>query len=141
MFNVDLIQQRMVSLEVRVNLFSEAEAGQQIDVGFRFSFNVNFAEDNKHCKAILEQEAISLQDPSKLKIRVTNEGLFETDEIKSDEMKKEVHIRCYQALFPYVQSQIAQMCISAGLPPLLVPAQKMNPESIIIGRPTTEGQG
>ena len=72
----------------------------------------------------------STKDPSSLEINVSVEGIFESDELTSEDLKKEAHVLSYYMLFPYAQSLVVQMSISAALPPLIIPSDTMTTDKV-----------
>lgn len=130
MLHLSLLAQRMTSLTAKINLPENAGKEEQVEIGSNYRFNVSYAEDNKHCKASLELRVFSTKDPSSLEINVSVEGIFESDELTSEDLKKEAHVLSYYMLFPYAQSLVVQMSISAALPPLIIPSDTMTTDKV-----------
>ena len=59
-------------------------------------------------------------------------GWFAYEGILNDEDRKVAHAQAYMLLFPYVQNEIAQLVMSAGLPPLMIRMGKIDMESVKI---------
>ncbi len=130
MVNVDLVFQKVPELHIKINFNPNEE--KNLEIGVNSPFSINYADDNKHYTAILEQRAVSKDDPEQFSIYLKIEGYFDCDEITNDQMKKEVHVQSYYRLFPYAQSLVAQMCVVAGLPPLMIKPIKMSFEDVVI---------
>lgn len=130
MINIDLISQKVTELHAKINFNPNVE--KKMEIGVNSPFSISYADDNKHCIATLEQRVVSKENPEEFSIYIKIEGLFDIDEIANDEMKKETHIACYYRLFPYVQSLLAQTCVAAGLPPLMIRSLKMSPDDVIL---------
>ena len=134
MVNVRLLQQRTKDFELHNNVppTKDKEEGR-LDLGLKYNFHIEYAADTKHCKATLVQIAEAMDDPQIFHISATLEGVFETDSIVNDEMKKEIHIRCYYVLFPYAQALISQVSLATGITPIVIPSDRLLPENISIG--------
>lgn len=130
MVNVDLVMQRVTEINVKIDFNPEDE--KTIEIGFNSPFRIQYADDNKHCTAILEQKAVSQKNPDQFSIYIKLEGFFDCDEITDSEKKKEIHVQCYYRLFPYAQSLIAQICVTAGLPPLMIRSQSMSINDVVL---------
>lgn len=130
MVNVDLVLQRMTDLRVKINFNIEEE--KNLEIGFNSPFSIKYADDNRHCTATLEQKVTSKEDPDQFSIYMKIEGFFDCDEITNDDQKKETHVQCYYRLFPYAQSLVAQMCVTAGLPPLMIRPLRMSVDDVVL---------
>ena len=132
MFNMWLQQQRATKIDLCNNLSSVSNTEMKLEVAFKYDFGVEYAADMRHCKAVITQTVESKNDPNEFHISVTVEGTFETDPILDDDMKKETHIRCYYELFPYVQTIISQVGTTTGAAPLIVPADRIGVENVVV---------
>ena len=132
MVNVDLVLQRATEVQVKIDF--DPTSGKNLEIGVNSPFRIDYSDDNKHCTAILEQRVISKNDPEQFSIYIKIEGYFNCDEITNDDIKKDVHIQCYYRLFPYAQALIAQMCVVAGLPPLMIRALKISADDVAISK-------
>lgn len=132
MMNVSLLQQRAKKVLLHADFLPAQGKNDSLEVNFRYNFNVSYADDNRHCKATLEQIVQAVDDPQQFSINVEIEGIFETDLITNDDEKKEVHVKSYYSLFPYAQLLIYQMSTSAGFPPLMIPPDKMTVDGVVI---------
>lgn len=130
MLNVTLISQRMQE----IHFINHLEASGKIELSSSFHFHVNFANDNRSCCAKLYQSAKMKDDPDRLFISGEIVGIFRLDGMESDEDKREVHIQCYNQLFPYLQSTLSFVAASSGMPGFLLQKRPIDPEHILLSR-------
>ena len=105
----------------------------QIQLDSNFTFNVNFAKDGKRCIARIYQSVKDKNDGEKLFASVDVVGAFSCDGISGDEDKKQVHVQCYDQLFPYVQSIMQTLMQSSGIPGFQLRKAVINPENVRVG--------
>ena len=134
MLNMWLIQQRATKIDFSNNLSSTGDSQVNIEVAFKYDFKVEYASDLKHCRATIAQKVESKSDPKSFHVLVEVEGVFETDPILDDNLKKEAHVRCYSELFPYVQSLVAQIGVAAGGTSLIVPPDRISIENVFVAK-------
>lgn len=133
MLHLSMLAQRMTSLSAKINFLENVENNEHVEIISDYDFNVSYAEDKKHCKANLDLNVFCPKYPDLFEIKVSVEGVFQTDELKSEELKKEAHVLSYYLLFPYAQSLVSQMTVAASMPPLTIPADEMKVEQVVIG--------
>ena len=128
MIQVDLQQQSFRQVNMVMNL----QENRQMEVENTFALQVDYAEDNKACMAVLRQAVRDKEKPEEFAVELVLAGLFACEGIETDEDKKQAHVKYYEALFPYAQSMIAAMTVSAGLPAFMAPRARLDPEKIQI---------
>lgn len=116
---IRLLQQRTKSINFNTD-FSPIDEKQNLQIKFHFNLDVAYADDKKHCKATIEQVVEAVENPQALNIKVVVEGILEADSISTKEDQRAAHVQSYYAIFPYVQSLIAQLTVSAGFPALMI---------------------
>ena len=57
MVNVDLVFQKVPELHIKINFNPNEE--KNLEIGVNSPFSINYADDNKHYTAILEQRVVS----------------------------------------------------------------------------------
>ena len=129
MVYLTLQNQSFRNIQMKVDLKENTE----IEIESKFSFNINYNEDDTVCIAEIKQILQHKTDPEQLEIIVEGSGQFTCEGIVSDETKREAHIMAYTLLFPYVQHLIARLTVDAGLPPLMISMTKMDPQQVNIG--------
>ena len=107
----------------------------QIQMDSSFSLNVNFSPDGTRCVGRLTQ---SLRDKEfiggKFNLNVELVGVFSCTGATEDEVKRQIHAEVYDQLFPYMQSQCANLAASSGLPGLMIRKVEIDPNSISVNK-------
>ncbi len=126
MIQIDLQQQAFRQINLVMNL----QENRQMEVENTFALQVDYAEDNKACMAQLHQAVRDKEKPDEFSIELVLVGIFSCSGIETDSDKRQAHVKLYEALFPYVQSMIAGLSVSAGLPAFMAPRARLDPEKI-----------
>ena len=135
MAQVNLISHKLQDLQ----FFNKLEKPGQVALESSFSFNVSFTADNTKCVAKLYQ---CVKDKSEdanhhFFISVEMTGLFGVDGPVTDEDKKDIHVSCYQQLFPYAELAAKQTCAMGGMPNFQLLRQRMNRDNVAVNRKNT----
>lgn len=126
MVYLSLQQKSFREIQMKINI----KERPQIEVETNYSFSVEYGQDNSSCIAHLRQNVRSKEDSSIFSIVVECSGNFSCEGITDDDDKKIAHIQSYILLFPYVQDMIATLTASAGLAPMMIKMDKMEPENV-----------
>ena len=106
MANATLVSQKVQE----IHLSNKLEQAGQIQLDSSFSLNVSFANDGTRCVGKLTQ---TLRDKEfaggKFTMSVELVGIFNCTGAVTDEVKRQVHGEVYDQLFPYMQSQCANL--------------------------------
>lgn len=94
--------------------------GTNIELENSYSFNVDYLENNSRCVATLKHTTRDTQNPERFTAEIHIVGYSECIGIENDDDKALAHVQAYIQLFPYVQSYIAYLTASSGLPPLFI---------------------
>ena len=116
--------------------FNKLNTPGQVQMENNFSFSVNYNQDNTRCMAKLYQCVKDKTDSPDHLFFVSAEivGIFEVIGSVTDEDKRDFHIQCYNQLFPYIETQVRQVCAAGGMPGFLLPRQKMTRENVVINQ-------
>ena len=114
----------------------DIKENSEIELESTFSFGISYNDDNTACIAELKQVLQHKNNPEKLSISVEERGHFLCEGVNSDETKREAHVMAYTQLFPYIQSLISRLTVDAGLPPLMINMEKLNPADIEVSNNT-----
>ena len=116
MANATLVSQKVQE----IHLSNKLEQAGQIQLDSSFSLNVSFANDGTRCVGKLTQ---TLRDKEfaggKFTMSVELVGIFNCTGAVTDEVKRQVHGEVYDQLFPYMQSQCANLAAASGIPGLM----------------------
>lgn len=108
-----------------------------IDLESNFDFSVSYSPENDRCIATLVNRVRAQENPDILDVSVRIVGNFALSGIDSLESKKAAHIRAYELLFPYSQSIIAELFMKAGMAPLMINMEQMNPNKVMFNENET----
>lgn len=61
-------------------------------------------------------------------------ALFTVEGSVTDEEKKDIHVSCYQQLFPYAEMAARQVCAMGGMPNFQLLRQKMDRNNVSVNR-------
>lgn len=130
-----MAQANMISHKLHdLQFFNKLEKPGQVSLESNFSFSVNFSQDGTKCVAKLYQ---CVKDKSEdanhdFFISIEMSALFAVDGPITDEDKKDLHISCYQQLFPYAELTAKQTCAMGGMPAFALLRQKMDRNSVAV---------
>lgn len=132
MVQVNLISHKLQDLQ----FFNKLEKPGQVALESSFSFSVNFTQDNSKCAAKLYQCVKDKRDDANHRFFISVEmtGLFEVADLVTDEDKKDVHVLCYQQLFPYAEIAARQTCAMGGMPNFQLIRQKISRDHVAVNR-------
>ena len=132
-----MVQVNMISHKLQdLQFFNKLEKPGQVQLESSFSFSVNFTTDNTKCVAKLYQ---CVKDKSEgpnhnFFVSVELSGVFVVEGPVTDEDKKDIHVSCYQQLFPYAELAAKQTCAMGGMPNFQLLRQKMSRDNVAINR-------
>ena len=90
---------------------------QRIELGHKYSYNVRYAKNNTCC-GFFTAEISDKKNPESFYIKLTVSGQFVT----APGTEKEIlHLKTYDALFPFVKAAVANFTANAGIPPIYIP--------------------
>ena len=109
-----------------VNFINKVQGNQKLELSNKYSYNVGYSKVNT-CKGEFRAEVFDKNAPDQFSVTVVLEGFFVT----APEMEKEIlHLKTYDALFPYVKAFISMMTAAAGIPPVVIPYVDISGQSI-----------
>lgn len=129
MANAHLINQKLQE----VHFHNKLDGSGQVQLKSGFNVNVNFTKEGNRCIARLYQSLKGGED-EKLFLSVDVVGVFDCEGIVTDDDKKEIHIQCYDQLFPYVQSTFSTLLSSSGINGFQLRKAQMTPDKIQTGQ-------
>lgn len=132
MAQVNLISHKLQDLQ----FFNKLEKPGQVALESSFSFSVNFTADNTKCIAKLYQCVKDKSDDANHNFFISVEmtALFAVEGSVTDEDKKDIHVSCYQQLFPYAEVAARQTCAMGGMPNFQLLRQKMDRNNVSVNR-------
>lgn len=131
MANATLINQKVQE----IHLVNKLEQSGQIQLDSSFSLNVSFSPDGTRCVGKLQQ---TLRDKEfaggKFTMTVEMVGAFNCSGAVTDEVKRQIHTEVYDQLFPFMQSQCANLSAASGVPGLMLRKVTIDPDSIAVNK-------
>ena len=111
------------SLEKQKNFL---EQPIKLELNYQYSYNVGYKNDNT-CRGEFKAAIKDKKLADKFALTVTVAGDFST----APGVAKEVlHVKTYDALFPYVKALVSSFTASAGIPPIYIPYIDISEQSI-----------
>ncbi len=109
-----------------VRFVNKVQGNQKLELSNKYSYNVGYSKVNT-CKGEFRAEVADKNNPDQFSITVVLEGFFVT---AADMAKEVLHIKTYDALFPYVKSFVSTLTVNAGVPPVMIPYVDISGQSI-----------
>lgn len=109
-----------------IEFINNHENGHKIEFENKYSYNMKYSTNNT-CVGEFTAEINDKNDPEKFHIKAVVLGFFT---FKSGVAKEIIHVEAYKELFPYVRALISSVTVSAGYPPVIIPAADIESQSI-----------
>lgn len=109
MANIELLSYKINELKMRNDL----KINRGVHLINRNDFQMEFI-DNSRAAAVLT-ELVRMQEGDEFYLELAVEGIFLLDDIENTESWKEMHIRCYDKLFPYAKQIMEMLADNSGL--------------------------
>ena len=98
----------------------------KLELNYQYSYNVGYSDHNTcrgDFKAVIADKKLAEQ----FSITVTVTGDFTTEQGVAKEI---LHVKTYDALFPYVKALVSAFTAGAGIPPIYIPYIDISNKSI-----------
>ena len=132
-----MAQMHMISYKLQdLQFFNKLDKPGQVNLENNFSFSVNYVPDNSRCMAKLYQCVKDKSEGANHNFFVSVEllGVFAVEGTVDDESKKDIHVSCYQQLFPYAELAATQVCAMGGMPGFRLLRQKMDRDNVMVNQ-------
>ena len=100
-----------------INFANNLDAPTKLELNYQYSYNVGYSNHNT-CRGEFKAEIKDKKLADKFSLTVTVAGIFTT---AAGVAKEVLHVKTYDALFPYVKALVSTMTASAGIPPIYIP--------------------
>lgn len=125
---------QMISYKIsRLEMYNDLKNSQGVDVRNWFEFEVTFDMETELAVASLTEHLKMAEEPSDFGIDLTLIGIFSFTGVKSDESKRELHIKCYDDLFPFAGQIISLLAINSGMSGFLLNKNPLKMENVNLG--------
>ncbi len=98
----------------------------KVELSNKFSYNVGYSKINT-CQGEFKAEIFDKNTPERFRIVVVMKGFFV---ISGDIAKEVLHIKTYDAMYPFVKAFVANLTANAGIPPVYIPYIDISNQSI-----------
>ena len=109
-----------------VDFMNSLDVPTKLELNYQYSYNVGYSNHNTcrgEFKAVIADKKIS----DKFALTITVSAIFTT---APDIAKEVLHVKTYDALFPYVKALVSGFTASAGIPPIYIPYIDISDKSI-----------
>lgn len=106
---------------------NKMKPGMRVQLEHKFQYNVKYLGSNV-CRCEMTLDAKDKESPDSFGIHAVVIGIF----TYSDTLTKEaIHIQTYKELFPFARALLSNICVNAGIPPIIFPSVEIEKQSII----------
>ncbi len=98
----------------------------KLELNFNYSYNVGYSTHNT-CRGEFKAVVSDKKLADKFSLTITVVGMFTT---AAGVAKEVLHVKTYDALFPYVKALVSTVTASAGVPPISIPYIDISEKSI-----------
>ena len=98
----------------------------KLELNYQYSYNVGYSNHNT-CRGDFKAVVADKTMADKFSLTVTLTGVFTTE---AGVAKEILHVKTYDALFPYVKALVSSFTASAGIPPIYIPYIDISQKSI-----------
>lgn len=100
--------------------------GTKLELNNKYSYNVKYGKNNI-CEGFLSVEIKDKNGNNNFFIDLTVQGLFKYDGSQS---REELHVATFKELFPYARIIVSNLTVTAGMPPINIPAIDIESQEI-----------
>lgn len=106
----------LLSYEIRkINMFNSMLDSAKIQIESTMNFNIKYGQDNELAVAVLTVQVRHRQHPDMLCIELDIQGTFRLTGIENAKSKREVHVKCYDELFPFANQIMTYLAMNSGM--------------------------
>ena len=110
----------------RCDFVNKITGAKKLELTHKYSYNVGYSANNT-CRGEFTAEAADKETPENFGITVVISGMFGT----APGAEKEIlHLKTYDALFPYVKAFVTSFSANAGIPPIYLPYIDISDQNI-----------
>lgn len=109
-----------------IQFVSKLENGTRVELGNKYSYNVNYAQNNV-CRGEFTIEVADKENPDKFGIKVVLVGIFE---FEAGMEKEKIHVQSFKELFPYARAIVTTVTANSGIAPIILPPIDIESQNI-----------
>jgi preprotein translocase subunit SecB len=110
----------------KLSFINNLDRPAKLELNYQYSYNVGYSTHNT-CRGDFKAVIADKKLADKFSIEITVTGMFTTAEGIAKEI---LHVKTYDALFPYVKALVSSFTASAGIPPVYIPYIDISNKSI-----------
>ena len=110
----------------KLTFINNLDRPAKLELNYQYSYNVGYSTHNT-CRGDFKAVIADKKIADKFSIEITVTGVFTTAEGVAKEI---LHVKTYDALFPYVKALVSSFTASAGIPPIYIPYIDISNKSI-----------
>lgn len=126
MVNISLTNYKIIKIDMLNNI----EHPELVDTKNTFNYEVNYNNNATKAVATLSEKIFSPENPDKLHINITIQGEFSLNKAETGNDRRQVHVMCYEKLFPYASQIVSQIAANSGLIGLMLKRVEMKEEDV-----------
>lgn len=109
-----------------ISFVNKIQGNRKIELNNKYSYNVGYSKINT-CRGEFRAEIFDKTSPELFSVTVVMEGYFS---INGEVAKELLHVKTYEALFPYVKAAVSTITANAGIPPVMMPYVDISKQNI-----------
>ncbi len=109
-----------------VDFKNSLDVPTKLELNYQYSYNVGYSNHNT-CRGEFKAVIADKKLADKFALTITVSAIFTT---APDIAKEVLHVKTYDALFPYVKALVSGFTASAGIPPIYIPYIDISDKSI-----------
>jgi preprotein translocase subunit SecB len=118
---------------LELNFENKVQGSQKLEMETNVQYSVNIAANRPQCRG---EAWLTVQDKSPnhlvtLKLHAVGVFSFAPVEI-TDEVKRQLHIGTFEALYPYLSAQVACFTSLVGMPRFIIPKLNIAQDDVMI---------
>lgn len=115
---------------VKIDMINNLEYPELVDTKNTFNYEVNYNNNATKAVVTLSEKIFSPKNTDKLHINITIQGEFDLSEVATENDRRQVHVMCYEKLFPYASQIVSQIAANSGLIGLMLKKVEMKEEDV-----------
>lgn len=100
-----------------LNFINKLDRPAKLELNYQYSYNVGYSNHNT-CRGEFKAEIADKNMADKFALTIGVVGVFTTQEGIAKEV---LHVKTYDALYPYVKALVSSITATAGIPPIYMP--------------------
>ena len=118
----------------KLELENKVQNGTQLKLNNQTKYNVNYIDGENVCIGNLEFRIVEEnQNPFEIRIEMVAQFTYAPGDDKA-----EIHTQSFDQLFPFLRQIVHTTTSFTGMPGLMIPMMKLNPETVRVNKKNDE---